>query len=62
MDHWQRRVRPRVNLDTLADLGNLLFASVPVTLARHRHIQTPYLLLYAIGIGSVADTALLLRV
>lgn len=62
MDHWRDKIRPRVYLDTLADLGNLLFASVPVTLARHREIETPYLVLHAIGIGSVADTVLLLRV
>jgi 3-oxoacyl-[acyl-carrier-protein] synthase-3 len=62
MDHWNERIRPRAYLDTLEDCGNLLFASVPVTLSRHRRLQTPYLVLYGIGIGSVADVALLLKV
>lgn len=63
MDHWNAKIRPRDYFDTLEDAGNLIFASVPFTLARYRkQLRTPYLVLYGIGIGSVAQVAVLLRV
>jgi 3-oxoacyl-[acyl-carrier-protein] synthase III len=61
-DHWKDAIRPREYLTTLEDRGNMLFASVPVTLARyHRELRTKYLVLFGIGIGA-HQMALLVRV
>jgi 3-oxoacyl-[acyl-carrier-protein] synthase-3 len=62
MAQWTARIAPRAHLDTLADLGNMLFASVPVTLERHRRaLTTEHLVLLAVGMSGNA-TAMLLRV
>ena len=53
LDHWNERIRPRDYLHTLEDCGNLVIASIPVTLARHhRSLRTPYLVLLGLGIGA----------
>ncbi len=62
LDHWNERIRPREYLHTLEDLGNMVIASVPVTLARyHREVRTKYLVLLGLGIGA-HQMALLVRV
>jgi len=62
LDHWNERIRPREYLHTLEDLGNMVIASIPVTLARyHREVRTKYLVLLGLGIGA-HQLALLVRV
>ncbi|MET0404128.1 MAG: 3-oxoacyl-[acyl-carrier-protein] synthase III C-terminal domain-containing protein [Cystobacter sp.] len=62
MDHWASLIRPGEYLDTYADLGNMVHASIPVTLARHhRALRTKYLVLLGLGIGA-HQLALLVRV
>lgn len=62
LDHWNERIRPREHLHTLEELGNMVVASIPVTLARHhRELRTPYLVLLGLGIGA-HQVALLVRV
>ncbi|HSP81596.1 MAG TPA: 3-oxoacyl-[acyl-carrier-protein] synthase III C-terminal domain-containing protein [Myxococcaceae bacterium] len=62
IDHWKDVIRPREYLHTLEDCGNVVFASVPVTLARYyRELRTRYLVLFGIGIGA-HQLALLVRV
>ena len=62
MDHWAAQLRPREYLDTYEDFGNMVHASLPVTLARfHRELRTKYLVM--VGLGIVAHVfALLVRV
>ncbi|HEX8439284.1 3-oxoacyl-[acyl-carrier-protein] synthase III C-terminal domain-containing protein [Archangium sp.] len=62
LDHWKERIRPREYLHTLEDCGNVVLASIPVTLARYHHeLRTKYLVLLGIGIGA-HQMALLVRV
>ena len=62
LDHWNERIRPREHLHTLEDCGNMVIASIPVTLARHhRALRTKYLVLLGLGIGA-HQLALLVRV
>jgi 3-oxoacyl-[acyl-carrier-protein] synthase-3 len=62
LDHWNEKLRPREYLHTLEDCGNMVMASIPVTLARHyRELRTKYLVLFGIGIGA-HQMALLVRV
>lgn len=62
LDHWNEKVRPREYLHTLEDCGNMVIASIPVTLARHhRELRTRYLVLVGLGIGA-HHMALLVRV
>jgi 3-oxoacyl-[acyl-carrier-protein] synthase-3 len=62
LDHWNEKIRPREYLHTLEDRGNMVLASLPVTLARHyRELRTKYLVLFGIGIGA-HQMALLVRV
>jgi 3-oxoacyl-[acyl-carrier-protein] synthase-3 len=62
LDHWNEKIRPREYLHTLEDCGNMVIASIPVTLARyHRELRTKYLVLFGIGIGA-HQVALLVRV
>jgi 3-oxoacyl-[acyl-carrier-protein] synthase III len=62
MDHWAAWLRPREYLDTYEDFGNMVHASLPVTLARfHRELRTKYLVLVGLGIGA-HQFALLVRV
>lgn len=62
MDHWAQHLRPREYLDTYEDFGNMVVASIPVTLARfHRELRTPYLVMMGLGIGA-HQMAVLVRV
>jgi 3-oxoacyl-[acyl-carrier-protein] synthase III len=62
MDHWAAQLRPREYLDTYEDFGNMVHASLPVTLARfHRELRTKYLVMVGLGIGA-HQFALLVRV
>jgi 3-oxoacyl-[acyl-carrier-protein] synthase-3 len=62
IDHWADKIRPREYLHTFEEYGNMLFASAPITLARHyRELRTKYLVLFGIGIGA-HQLALLVRV
>ncbi|RKH55683.1 3-oxoacyl-[acyl-carrier-protein] synthase III C-terminal domain-containing protein [Corallococcus aberystwythensis] len=62
MDHWAQEIRPREYLDTFEDYGNMVHASMPVTLARfHRELRTKYLVMVGLGIGA-HQMALLVRV
>jgi 3-oxoacyl-[acyl-carrier-protein] synthase III len=62
MDHWAAQIRPRAYLDTFEEFGNMVLASIPVTLARHRHaLSTPYLVMAGVGIGA-HQMAVLVRV
>ncbi|TSC26059.1 3-oxoacyl-[acyl-carrier-protein] synthase III C-terminal domain-containing protein [Corallococcus sp. Z5C101001] len=62
MDHWAKEIRPREYLDTFEDFGNMVHASIPVTLARfHRELRTKYLVMVGLGIGA-HQMALLVRV
>ena len=60
MDHWAERIGPRAY--TFEEFGNMVIASIPVTLAKYaREIRTPWLVLVGLGIGG-HQMALLLRV
>jgi 3-oxoacyl-[acyl-carrier-protein] synthase III len=62
MDHWAQAIRPREYLDTFEDYGNMVQASMPVTLARfHRELRTKYLVMVGLGIGA-HQMAVLVRV
>ncbi len=62
LDHWNERIRPREYLHTIEDCGNMVIASIPVTLARYsRELRTKYLVLCGLGIGA-HQLALLVRV
>ncbi|NOK37446.1 3-oxoacyl-ACP synthase [Corallococcus exercitus] len=62
MDHWAEAIRPREYVDTFADYGNMVHASIPVTLARfHRQLRTKYLVMVGLGIGA-HQMAVLVRV
>jgi 3-oxoacyl-[acyl-carrier-protein] synthase-3 len=62
MDHWAEQIRPRAYLDTYEEFGNMVIASIPVTLAKRApEIRTPWLVLAGLGIGA-HQMALLLRV
>jgi 3-oxoacyl-[acyl-carrier-protein] synthase III len=62
LDHWAQAIRPREYLDTFEELGNMVLASIPVTLAKfHRELRTKYLVLMGLGIGA-HQMALLVRV
>lgn len=53
MDRWAELVRPAAYLDTFDELGNMALASVAVTLSRRMaEVETPYLVLVAVGIGA----------
>ncbi|MER5622244.1 hypothetical protein ABT061_14510 [Streptosporangium sp. NPDC002544] len=61
LEHWRDRLRPARYHDTLSDYGNLTVASAAVTLvAAADVIDTPYLVLFGVGIGSY-QIALLIR-
>lgn len=62
MEHWAERIRPCAYLDTYEELGNMVIASIPVTLAKTvAEIKTPWLVLVGLGIGA-HQMALLIRV
>ncbi|NPC51955.1 3-oxoacyl-ACP synthase [Corallococcus sp. AB032C] len=62
MDHWAQEIRPREYLDTFEEYGNMVHASMPVTLARfRRELRTKYLVMVGLGIGA-HQMALLVRV
>lgn len=62
MDHWAERIQPRAYLDTYEELGNMVIASIPVTLAKRvREVETPWLVLVGLGIGA-HQMALLIKV
>ena len=62
MDHWAEKIRPGAYLDTYEEFGNVVLASVPVTLSRFwDEIRTPWLVLFALGIGA-HQVALLVKV
>ncbi|RJS25048.1 3-oxoacyl-ACP synthase [Corallococcus sp. H22C18031201] len=62
MDHWAQEIRPREYLDTYEDYGNMVIASIPVTLARfQRELRTRWLVMVGLGIGA-HQLALLVRV
>ncbi|MCY1047323.1 3-oxoacyl-ACP synthase [Corallococcus sp. bb12-1] len=62
MDHWAQAIRPHEYLDTFEDYGNMVHASIPVTLARfHRELRTKYLVMVGLGIGA-HQMAMLVRV
>ncbi|MBO4271856.1 hypothetical protein [Microbispora triticiradicis] len=53
LGHWRKRLRPARVLDTLSRHGNLVIASPAVTLDAYAgRIDTPYLVLFGLGIGS----------
>ncbi|MEU8270090.1 hypothetical protein AB0B89_23395 [Sphaerisporangium sp. NPDC049002] len=61
IDHWKERLHPARYHDTLSRYGNLTIASAAVTLGTVADlIDTPYLVLFGIGIGSY-QIALLIR-
>ncbi|RYZ34637.1 MAG: 3-oxoacyl-ACP synthase [Myxococcaceae bacterium] len=62
MDHWAQAIRPREYVDTFEDFGNMVHASIPVTLARfHHRLRTKYLVMVGLGIGA-HQMAVLVRV
>ncbi|MGO4705576.1 3-oxoacyl-[acyl-carrier-protein] synthase III C-terminal domain-containing protein [Microvirga sp. 2MCAF38] len=62
LDHWNEQIQPAAYLDTFESLGNMVIASIPVTLAqRHSEIRTPWLVMVGLGIGA-HQMALLIRV
>lgn len=59
LDRWRERLKPRACYDTFEELGNMQFASVPVTLARYRHaLPTDHLVLLAFGMAGNMTAAL----
>lgn len=61
LDHWHHRIKPGRLYDTLANFGNLTFATLPVNLAHFwQTIDQEYLVLHALGVG-FHQAALLLR-
>ncbi|KAA9377731.1 3-oxoacyl-ACP synthase [Microbispora cellulosiformans] len=61
LDHWRRRLHPARVFDTLNRYGNLVIASAAVTLDAYAGlIDTPYLVLFGLGIGSY-QIAMLIR-
>ncbi|GAA0823500.1 hypothetical protein ACFQVD_03100 [Streptosporangium amethystogenes subsp. fukuiense] len=61
LEHWRDLLRPARYHDTLSDYGNLTIASAAVTLAAAADVvDTPYLVLFGVGIGSY-QIALLIR-
>jgi 3-oxoacyl-[acyl-carrier-protein] synthase-3 len=61
LDHWRQRLRPARVLDTLNRYGNLVIASAAVTLDSYAGlVDTPYLVLFGLGIGSY-QIAMLIR-
>ncbi|WP_112663558.1 3-oxoacyl-[acyl-carrier-protein] synthase III C-terminal domain-containing protein [Microvirga flavescens] len=53
MDHWANAIQPGAYLDTFEAFGNLVIASIPISLACFfDKIETPWLVMAGLGIGA----------
>lgn len=63
LDYWQQELKPARMLDTLADNGNMVFATLPVNLAHFiDELDEPYVILSSLGVGYHQTAVLLKRV
>ncbi|HEY9873658.1 MAG TPA: 3-oxoacyl-[acyl-carrier-protein] synthase III C-terminal domain-containing protein [Candidatus Obscuribacterales bacterium] len=61
MDNWNQIIKPKEYFDTLEQFGNMVLASIPVTLAYYsKEITADYIVLVALGIG-FHQTAFLIK-
>jgi len=52
MDHWSQVINPKEYFDTLEQFGNIVLASIPVTLACYfNKISSDYIVLLGLGLG-----------
>ena len=52
MDHWAQVIQPKEYFDTFEQFGNMVLASIPVTLAYYCHkITADYIVIVALGVG-----------
>lgn len=61
MDCWHEAIKPKEYFDTFEEFGNMVLASIPVTLAYYNNkITADYIVLLALGVG-FHQVALLLK-
>ncbi len=61
MDNWNQVIQPKEYFDTFEQFGNMVLASIPVTLAcSYNQITADYIVLIALGVG-FHQTALLIK-
>jgi 3-oxoacyl-[acyl-carrier-protein] synthase-3 len=62
MDNWSQAIKPKEYFDTLEQFGNMLLASIPVTLAYYfNKITVEYIVLVGLGVGSHQSAVLIKR-